>query len=54
MYEVWKINERGNYEKVADVPNGVLAGAIKKALIKRGVWVQVCKAGEKSINGGKR
>lgn len=54
MYQVWKINERGVYEKEAEVADATLAAAIKKALIKRGVFAQVCKAGEMSINGGKR
>ena len=54
MYQVWKINDRGIYEKEAEVDNAILAGAIKRALIKRGVFAQVCKAGEMSINGGER
>lgn len=54
MYQVWKINERGVYEKEAEVADAKLAAAIKKALVKRGVWAQICKAGEMSINGGKR
>ena len=43
MYEIWKINEKGIYEIVERVENGVIAGAIKKALIARGVWVQIKK-----------
>ena len=54
MYQVWKINDRGIYEKEAEVDNAILAGAIKRALIKRRVFAQVCKAGEMSINGGER
>lgn len=54
MYQVWKINSRGVYEKEAEVADATLAAAIKRALTKRGVFAQVCKAGEMSINGGKR
>ena len=54
MYQVWKINARGIYEKEAEVDNARLAAAIKTALIQRGVFAQICKAGEMSINGGKK
>lgn len=54
MFEVWKINTRGVYEKDAEVADAKLAAAIKKALTKRGIWAQVCKAGEMGINGSKR
>ena len=43
MYEVWKINEKGIYELVERVENGKIAGAIKKAMIARGIWAQIKK-----------
>ena len=43
MYEVWKIGDKGIYELVERVETGLLAAAIKKALIARGVWVQIKK-----------
>ena len=54
MFEVWKINDRGVYELVTTTFEPQLAGKIKKKLTARGVFAQVCKAGEMSINGGKR
>lgn len=54
MFQVWKINSRGVYEKEAEVADATLAAAIKRALTSRGIFAQVCKTGEMSINGGKR
>lgn len=49
MYEVWKINERGTYELVTTTFEPKLAGKIKKKLIARGVFAQVCEHGKNNI-----
>lgn len=54
IYEVWKINEAGKYERVTITFEPKLAGKIKNKLIAQGIFAQVCKAGEMNINGSKR
>lgn len=54
MFQVWKINDRGVYEKVSEVDNATLAAAIRKLLIRQGVFAQICKVGEMSIIGKAR
>lgn len=54
MFQVWKINDRGVYEKVSEVYNATLAAAIRKRLIRQGVFAQICKVGEMSIIGKAR
>lgn len=49
MFQVWKINDRGVYEKVSEVENETLAAAIRKRLIRLGVFAQICKVGDMSI-----
>lgn len=54
MFQVWKINDRGVYEKVSEVDNATLAAEIRKRLIRQGVFAQICKVGEMSIIGKAR
>lgn len=54
MFQVWKINDRGVYEKVSEIDNATLAAAIRKRLIRQGVFAQICKVGEMSIIGKAR
>lgn len=54
MFQVWKINDRGVYEEVSEVDNATLAAAIRKRLIRQGVFAQICKVGEMSIIGKAR
>lgn len=54
MFQIWKINDRGVYEKVSEIDNATLAAAIRKRLIRQGVFAQICKVGEMSIIGKAR
>lgn len=54
MFQVWIINSRGVYEKVAEFDNAKQAALLKNGLTRRGTFTQICKAGEMAINGGKR
>lgn len=49
MYEVWKINERGTYELVTTTFEPKLAGKIRKKLMDRGIFAQVCERGKNKI-----
>lgn len=54
MFQVWKINDHGVYEKVAEFDNAEQATLLKKGLIRLGVFAQMCKDGKMKINGGNR
>lgn len=41
-------------DKVSEVDNATLAAAIRKRLIRQGVFAQICKVGEMSIIGKAR
>lgn len=51
MYQVWKINERGVYEKVAEVATPAMAASIQKALEAKGIFVQISKDNKTNIIG---
>lgn len=50
MYQVWKINDRNVYEKVAETEIVTCAIAIKDYLMCQGMYAQICKEGEMHIN----
>ena len=54
MFEVWKINDRGVYELVERTKKAEKAALTIKIMRANGIWAQMCKTGEMSINGGKR
>lgn len=51
MFDLYIINSDGIYEKVADNLTSTQAAGLKKALIRRGLFAQICKQGNFKIIG---
>lgn len=51
MFDLYIININGIYEKVADNLTSTQAALMKKALIRRGLFAQICEQGKMNIIG---